>query len=456
LTCHLPYDREGATIRIGGMVRRSRSFQGGAYLPVDRLRPVGEPIPDLPPAAKLVVPLLQHDGEAAEPVVEVGQLIEAGQLIGKATGPTSMNVHAPAAGTVTAITRAATAARTDGPAVAIETSQDVTQTEDKADRLSSLAPTDAAQLAEIADHAGITDFRRPGSGLGDQLRLVITSGVGDIIINGLPHEPLVTAGRELLRQHVGTVLATAMRLRDALHAERLWIAVDKSDRNLINHCRQAAHGHAVRVAALANKYPQAAPVLLAWAVTGRQTPIGRQPEETGVLVLEVEPLLALAEAARTHRPMTHRVVNVVGPAVARPGLYRIPVGTSFTDVLRHAGLARSVARIIEGGPLTGVAVETPDAVVTKQTAAILVMNHEHERVPVPGPCIRCGWCQDACPVGLDPQMLLNAAERDDSALARSLQPGACLACGLCSYVCPAELPLSQAAIRWKEHAAHNV
>jgi electron transport complex protein RnfC len=349
-----------------------------------------------------------------------------------------------------------TAACADGPAVAIQTSQGAADTEARATGLLSTSPRDAAQLADIADRAGITDFRRPASGLGDQLRRAAASGVRDIIINGLPHEPLVTAGRELLRQHVGTVLATAMRLRDALHVERLWIAVDKSDRNLLNHCRQAAHGHAVQIAAVANKYPQAAPVLLVWAVTRRQTPIGRLPEENGALVLEVEPLLALADAARIGRPLTHRVVNVVGPAVARPGPYRVPVGTSFADVLRHVGLARSVARIIAGGPLTGTAIETPDAVVTKQTAAVLVMDHEHERAPVPGPCIRCGWCQDVCPVGLDPQMLLNAAERDDIGVALSLQPGACLACGLCSYVCPAELPLSQAAIRWKGLATQDV
>ena len=131
--------------------------------------------------------------------------------------------------------------------------------------------------------------------------------------------------------------------------------------------------------------------------------------------------------------MIDRVVNVTGPAVARPGLYRIPIGMKVAEVLRHVGLSRSVAQVIEGGPLTGTALETTEAVVTRQTSALLILDHEHEHVPAPGPCIRCGSCQDGCPVGLDPQALLDAAERGDKNTARSLHPGACLACGLCSY-----------------------
>jgi len=194
---------------------------------------------------------------------------------------------------------------------------------------------------------------------------------------------------------------------------------------------------------------RAAPALLAWAITGRETPIGRGPEDVHCLVVEVEALLALADALATGRPMVERMVNVAGPAVAKPGLYRVAVGTKVAEVLRQVGLARSVAQVIEGGPLTGTALETTEAVVTRQTAALLVVDYQHERVPAPGPCIRCGWCQDGCPVGLDPQALLDAVERGDTAAAGWLHPAACLGCGLCSYVCPAELPLAQAATRLK-------
>ena len=61
--------------------------------------------------------------------------------------------------------------------------------------------------------------------------------------------------------------------------------------------------------------------------------------------------------------------------------------------------------------MRGKAIESLDTVVTKQTSAILFLDRQSDRVPNPGPCINCGWCQDDCPVGLDPQLLLEAAER---------------------------------------------
>jgi len=63
--------------------------------------------------------------------------------------------------------------------------------------------------------------------------------------------------------------------------------------------------------------------------------------------------------------------------------------------------------------------------------------------------VRCGWCQEDCPVGVDPQALLEITERHEPAQASRLRPHACIDCGLCSYVCPAELPLAEAAANLK-------
>ena len=156
----------------------------------------------------------------------------------------------------------------------------------------------------------------------------------------------------------------------------------------------------------------------------------------------------MAALARTE-PMVRRVVAVTGSAAGAPGNYRIPVGTSFGDVLRHVGLRRPVERMIDGGPMTGRAVESLDAVVTKQTSAIVLLERETVRIPRPGPCIRCGWCQEDCPVRLDPPAILDLFERDRIESARGLFPHACLGCGLCTYVCPADLPLAEAVEKVK-------
>ncbi|HSW46992.1 MAG TPA: RnfABCDGE type electron transport complex subunit C [Phycisphaerae bacterium] len=423
------------------------------YLPTYHSVAITEPIRDLPLPNRLVVPLLQHEGGAADPIVKVGQLVAAGKVIGKASGSGAVCVHAPAAGRVMRISHVVTSYYVDAPAIEIEikeTGADHPSWRETGHPL----PNDINGWADAAERAGIVSGRPGPVGLGTQLRQATNHGPSDVIINGLPSEPLVISPSELLRRHTDVVAGIVASLRKSLKASQAWIAVDRGDRDLLNRCRQTVRGKNIRVSALRNKYPQAAPVLLTWAVTGKEIPIGRQPEDIGCLVLEVEALLALAEAVRSGRPMIDRVVNVTGPAVARPGLYRIPVGTRMADVLRHVGLSRTVVQVIDGGPLTGRSLETLDAVVTKRTSAILVLSHEHDHVPTPGPCIRCGFCQDSCPVSLDPLALLNAAECGDDAATRALHPGACLACGLCSYVCPAELPLARAATRLKQRAIH--
>ncbi len=446
---------------LSGRIRR-RSFPGGAYLASERTPPADAPIRVIERPAVLIVPLVQHAGAPADAVVEVGRTVVAGELIGKASRPGAMDIHSPVAGQVIRRVRAVTAQHVDVPAIEIRahdgaeagTSEPAIASDRLAAARDGTSPRetgshDAESLARAADGAGIVNCRRPAVALGDELRAAARSGIVDVIVNGMPQEPLVVSGSELLRRDAEEVVRASLLLCEALRARHVWLAVDEGDRDLTARCRDASRRTPARVVALPSKYPQAAPVLLAWAITGRETPVGRRPEDVHCLVIEVEALRALAEAAATGRPMVERLVNVAGPAVARPGLYRVAVGTKVAEVLRQVGLARSVAQVVEGGPLTGTALETTEAVVTRQTAALLVVDHEHERVPAPGPCIRCGWCQDGCPVGLDPQALLDAVERGDKAAAGWLHPGACLGCGLCSYVCPAELPLAQAATRLK-------
>jgi electron transport complex protein RnfC len=57
------------------------------------------------------------------------------------------------------------------------------------------------------------------------------------------------------------------------------------------------------------------------------------------------------------------------------------------------------------------------------------------------PCIRCGDCVEACPAGLQPQLLLREllALRPAAALARGLAD--CRECGLCDAACPSRIRL---------------
>ena len=61
------------------------------------------PLGSLPLPPQLVIPLNQHIGNPALPVVQLGDYVYKGQLIGEAVGTFSANVHASSSGTVIAI-----------------------------------------------------------------------------------------------------------------------------------------------------------------------------------------------------------------------------------------------------------------------------------------------------------------------------------------------------------------
>ena len=391
--------------------------------------------------------MIQHDGPAARILVRLGQRVRQGELIGRAEQPESLNVHAPLAGQITGVNRVDTAHAADVPAVEI-TSAKISPS-GHADRAgpvsSSTEPANAAGLADVADRAGLTNFAHPAIPLGRQLRQAASQGIHDVIINAMEAEPMLTADDLTVAESLDMIIAAGVWVRGALNARRIWLAVDRANRRQVSHCRSATAGTPLRVVRLRNKYPQGAPILLALTVLGRETPCGRSPVEANVFIVGVAALAALAAAVLHGRPMVDRVVTVTGPAAGRPGHYRIPVGTTFADVMRHIGLRRPVAQVVDGGPMTGKAVESLDAVVTKRTCAILLLDRDSARIPRPGPCVRCGWCQEDCPVGLDPQALLNLMDRGEVTKSARFHPQACIECGVCSYICPAELPLAQAA-----------
>lgn len=431
-----------------GIFTQRRTFQGGVYLPARRELTAHRPIERLTPPERLWVPMAQGDEPPAEAAVRVGDAVTRGQLVGRPVAEGAVAVHAPFAGRIVGIGRIDTARREEVPALIIEVTCGPDPVEGLAPAPSPVAPDPLSvpAMAERADRCGVATAAGPIVSLGAVLRLATERGVSDVIINAMPSEPMLTAAYRILLESAPVILEVAQWVRTALGAERVWLAVEREDRTVWPHCRDLARLTPVRAVALPGRYPQADPVLLTQSVVGREVPYGRSPLDVGVLVLDPVGLSALAR----DEPMLDVPVTVTGAPVDRPGNYRIAPGTSFAEVLRQVGLRQPAAVVVEGGPMTGRSVPSLDVVVTKRTTGILVIGRDAYRVPRPEPCIRCGWCHETCPTGLDPPGMLDLVERERYEGAGSLYPHACIDCGVCSYVCPSDLPLMQAAARLKE------
>ena len=78
-------------------------FDGGIHPAENKHQSTSQPIRPVPLPDELVLPLLQHIGNAAVPVVSVGDQVLKGQKIALDHGFVSAPLHAPTSGTVSAI-----------------------------------------------------------------------------------------------------------------------------------------------------------------------------------------------------------------------------------------------------------------------------------------------------------------------------------------------------------------
>lgn len=407
-------------------------FEGGLFLPDYKADTARRPIETIQARWPLRVPLRIAPDWATRAVVRPGQRVLRGTKLAIPAGLHSCAVHAPVSGTVTALDRVWSPRVGLLPCAIIEPDD-----RDEAEP-SAISWNDESLPAQLADRGVVcVEPFMPAHVL---LRQATAASISTLIVNAMETEPYLTADLRSLVEHPGRWIDMTCELADALGVHRAIFAVPYRHRRAVRRVEAEAHGRHVEVAALSDKYPQCHPVLLVKTLLDCEIAPGGTPLDAGAVVVPLSTIRMAAEAILDDRPVTHVLATVAGDAVEHAGTYRIPIGTTVEQLAQRVGLLGPVAQVVCGGPLTGITVARSDAVVTADTTAMLFFTEAN--APRPVPCIRCGWCVEDCPIGLDPVTLgqLEARRETDATTLAHLR--ACIDCGLCSFVCPAELPLS--------------
>lgn len=228
-------------------------------------------------------------------------------------------------------------------------------------------------------------------------------------------------------------------------AKRAVVAVEDNKPDAVDALRRAATG-GVEVVALPTKYPQGAEKQLIRVLTERTVPIGKLPMDVAAIVQNVGTAVAVSEAVREGRPLIARPVTVAGGAVREPRNLRVPIGTSLSLLVAACGgTTGDPARIVVGGPMTGFAQFSLDAPTVKGTGGLLLLT-ESEAAPASPtdmPCIRCGRCVAACPMGLMPSLLGTYSRIARWGEVETFDVLSCIECGCCGFICPSRIPLVQ-------------
>ena len=429
------------------LFRQDKTFSHGGIHPVDhKEQTAGLPIRRLPFAAKLVVPLSQHKGAPAKPVVRVGQEVVRGEPIAEADGHMSVPMHAPATGRVAAIDLWPTAEGPKAPAVVIDvyeaSSQEVLFDGDiDVDKLSRKAIMQAVKDAGLVGLGGAAfpshvKMQPPGN------RPVYT-----LLVNGCECEPYLTCDHRVMLEQTDLLLRGIRIMLRATGAVQALIGVEDNKMDAVGAISdRLAADDAISVHPVQARYPQGAEKMLVEALMDQQIPEGGLPADLGVVVYNVGTLAQIGELLPQGKGLIERVVTVSGPGVGKPGNYLVPLGTPVSFLLQQAEADESANEVILGGPMMGMTVASLDVPITKGVSGVVVYAQDaaDQKQRQIFPCIKCSRCVEACPMHLNPSMLGQLArKRDYATMAADYHLDQCFECGCCAYVCPSNIPLTQ-------------
>ncbi|PID42714.1 MAG: electron transport complex subunit RsxC [Proteobacteria bacterium] len=426
-------------------MRQLHDFPGGIHPPENKAQSTGKPIRQAQIPSVLIVPVSQHSGKPAKPIVDIGQTVLKGQKIAEAAASVSVPVHAPTSGTISAITDHLTGHPSGmaGLCIVIEPDGEDTWIELAAERdYRSMTPE---QIREIIRDKGIVGMGGAGFPTEIKLHSAARTKIQTLIINAAECEPCITADDMLLREQASRVLAGMEIMAFLSDPAECVIGIEDNKPEAIAALREAAKGSQIEIAVIPTKYPSGGEKQLIKILTGLEVPSGKLPADIGVLCQNAGTAAAVYDAVVLDKPLVSRVVTVTGRGVSEARNYQTMIGTRIGDLLDEAGYREpETRRVIIGGPMMGVTVNDMAIPVTKTTNCIIAASaQELPQATREQACIRCGYCVEACPMGLLPQQLFLFSKNRELEKAELFNLQDCIECGACSYVCPSQIPLVQ-------------
>jgi electron transport complex protein RnfC len=430
------------------------TFPGGTHPPQNKDLTSESKIQPGPAVKQVAIMLSQHIGAICQPTVKKGDLVQTGQKIGDSDAFVSAPVHSPINGKVKEISLQSHPVLGRSPAVIIEANADNNPRKEPA----SGRFTDSFNEEKYSVEQICTAIREGGlvgmGGAGFPTRVKIEPNPKQpkktLIINGCECEPYITCDYRIMLEWTNQIIAGVKLAKKASGCSQVLIGIEDNKPQAIDAFGESLRNSGnddIKVVAVKTKYPQGGERQLIKAILNKTVPTGGIPPMIGVVALNVATAAAIAEAVVYGQPLIHRVVTVTGEAVANPGNFYVPIGTSIGELIEFCGgVTEKSAKVVVGGPMMGIAVADLTTPVTKTTGAITILTKEQIGIAKYArrqtPCIRCGRCVEVCPENLTPTTIAHAVKNNILELAQSYYISACIECGCCSYVCPAKIELT--------------
>ena len=420
------------TFKIGGIHPKQYKLSAGMKIE----------FADLPLQA--IIPLGHYQGGPSVPIVKQGDLVKVGQLIGQASGFISANVHSSVSGRVNRIDGALDASGLKVSSVFIDVIGDEwLETIDKSQEIKRECVLSPSEIIKKVSDSGIVGLG--GATFPTHVKLSPPPGkkAEVLIINAVECEPYLTCDHQLMLEKGEEILVGVTILMKAIGVDRAFVGIENNKKDAIEIMQKLAKTFdGIHIVPLKVQYPQGGEKQLIDAMIGRQVPSGTIPIEVGVVVQNVATAFAIYEAVQKNKPMIERIITITGKSMSHHGNYRARLGTPLADIVAQAGgVPEDTGKIVAGGPMMGRALSSLEVAVAKGTSGVLFIQTQESARKKMHHCIRCAKCVVACPMGLEPYLLMNQSERDMWSEMEGDRIMDCIECGCCSFTCPSNRPL---------------
>ncbi len=405
-------------------------------------------IEEMAPPDQVVIPLSMHFGAPAKPLVKKKQEVQEGEPIAVVEKALGATIHSSVTGVVKTIEPRPHPTMVRCDAIVIDRDPQAAPRVYEAEDWRKI-PREQL-LARVKD-AGIVGLGGAGFPTHVKLSPPPTAKIDTLILNGAECEPYLTTDHRLMLEYTNQVIEGAKIILKILGIKKCVIGIELNKPDAINMMTKALAQNGskddfeVTAQGMEVKYPQGSEKQLIYSLTKRAVPGGGLPFDVGVIVQNISTTVSVYEACAFNKPLYEKVATFSGKAINRPANLKLKVGVLLQDVVNYLGGTRDLIKIVSGGPMMGFAISALDVPVTKTTSGVLFLDSTETDLGDFGPCIHCGWCMQACPMGLAPKEVALYVEAEKGHLTTKFGIMDCFECGCCAYVCPAKRPLVQFA-----------
>lgn len=423
-----------------------KTFRGGVHVPDNKSLTATVGIEQMPSVTDYYVSLSQHIGKPAEIVVKVGDVVSEGQLIAKASGFVSANIHSPICGEIVGVEK-----RKNAQSALVDYVHIKANGEQKVALMPKLDNPTPEQIVERVAEAGIVGMG--GAGFPTSVKIQPKDPVDTLIINAAECEPYLNCDNRLMIERAEQFIAGVKLLAKACKVNNVYVGLEANKMEayaalvaldgVVGEDMPKNDGDIV-VVLLKKKYPQGAEKTLIKACVNREVPVGGLPSAVGCIVNNVSTAYATYDAVVNGVPLYKRLMTVSGRGVKTPKNIEVRIGTPLSAIVEFCGgLTDDTIKLVSGGPMMGFSLSNLEVATTKTDSGFLALTDKEASTVLPTACINCGRCANVCPMKLMPMYIDFYATVGDYDSAVKYGAMNCFECGTCAYVCPAKRPIVQ-------------